>query len=155
MSRLLLLLEPFDISTNFCMTLPLTPYLTLSLPPLSTLLNLNPLLISKHWNTLTGRLLCPMKYVSHFYNTWHLVLPTSNMNIVDCRWIYKVKRRANGSIEYRYKACLVAKGYRQHEGLDYDETFSPVIKPSTTRYLLLLLTIVNGLSSNWMFEMPF
>lgn len=41
------------------------------------------------------------------------------MNVVGCRWVYKMKERADGSIE-RYKARLVAKGYTQQEGMDFD-----------------------------------
>ena len=44
--------------------------------------------------------------------TWHLVSPTSDQNIIDCKWVYKVKRKADGRID-RYKARLVAKGFKQ------------------------------------------
>jgi hypothetical protein len=44
--------------------------------------------------------------------TWHLVSPSKIMNIIDCKWVYKVKRKADGSLD-RYKARLVAKGFKQ------------------------------------------
>ena len=43
--------------------------------------------------------------------TWHLVPPQPGRNIIDCKWIYKVKQKPDGSID-RYKARLVAKGFK-------------------------------------------
>lgn len=69
--------------------------------------------------------------------TWSLVPSTSSHNIIGCRWVYKLKRNSDGSVA-RYKARLVAKGFHQQAGLDYDETFSPVVKPPTVRIILSL-----------------
>jgi len=59
--------------------------------------------------------------------TWTLVSFHPSINVVGSRWVYKIKRRSDGSIE-RYKARLVVRGFTQQEGIDYSETFSPVIK---------------------------
>jgi len=67
--------------------------------------------------------------------TWSLVSPPTHVNIVGCRWIYKIKRKADGAIEH-YKARLVAKGFHQREGVDFSETFSPVIKHATIRLVI-------------------
>ncbi|KAK1632460.1 hypothetical protein QYE76_006775 [Lolium multiflorum] len=77
-------------------------------------------------------------------NTWRLVPPVSGVNIIDSKWVFKVKKHADGSIE-RYKAWLVAKGLKQRYELDYEDTFSLVVKPTTIR-LLLSLAVMRGWS---------
>lgn len=76
-------------------------------------------------------------------NTWELVPPSSSYNLVGCQWAFRIKYDQNGCID-RYKARLVAKGFHQRPGLDYKETFSPIIKPSTVRLILSLLLLING-----------
>lgn len=77
-------------------------------------------------------------------HTWSLVPPSQYQNIVGCKWVFRIKHKSDGSIE-RYKARLVAKGFHQQPGIDYDETFSPVVKPATIR-TVLSIAISNGWS---------
>ena len=69
--------------------------------------------------------------------TWDLVPSLSGCNVVTGKWIWTHKRRADGTLE-RYKACWVLREFTQRPGVDYDETFNPVVKPATVRTVLSL-----------------
>ena len=68
-------------------------------------------------------------------STWELVDIPTGRKPIDYKWIFKVKKGSDGSVQ-RYKARLVAKGFAQKYGVDYDETFAPVVRYSSIRTLL-------------------
>lgn len=73
--------------------------------------------------------------------------------VIDCKWIFKIKRNSDGSVA-RYQARLVAQGFQQTEEIDYTKTFSPVVKQPTIRIVLSLAVSFDWISTNWMFQMP-
>ena len=74
--------------------------------------------------------------------TWTLVPRHSTQNVIGCKWVYRVKYNPDGSLK-QHKARLVAIGFHQRPGIDYSETFSPVIKSTTIR-LILTIAVNNG-----------
>ncbi|KAH9726247.1 retrovirus-related pol polyprotein from transposon RE1 [Citrus sinensis] len=69
--------------------------------------------------------------------TWTLIPHDQNYKLIGNKWVYKVKENPDGTIN-RYKAKLVLKGFLQTPGLDFNETFSPVVKAATIRIILTL-----------------
>lgn len=83
------------------------------------------------------------EYASLMENqTWKLVQPPKNRKIIRNKWTFKIKENSAGQT-IRYKARLVACGYSQVHGIDYDETFSPVVKYTSIRVILAVATSFN------------
>jgi histone deacetylase 1/2 len=75
--------------------------------------------------------------------TWTLVPRPPRTNVVTGKWVFRHKTREDGSLE-RYKARWVVRGFAQRPGIDFGETFSPVVKPATIRVVLTM-----ACSRNW------
>jgi hypothetical protein len=69
---------------------------------------------------------------------WDLVDIPNGVKPVGCKWVYKTKRDSKGNVE-RFKARLVVKGFTQKEGVDYNETFSPVSEKDSFRIIMVLV----------------
>ena len=83
------------------------------------------------------------KYHSRVVNdTWDLVPPLKGRKLVICKWVYRTKHASDGIVE-RLKERLSSKGFSQAEGIDYNETFSPITKMDSIRLVLSLATLHN------------
>ena len=69
--------------------------------------------------------------------TWQLVPRPPRANVITGKWVFRHKTRPDGSLE-RYKARWVVRGFRQRAGVDFTDTFAPVVKPGTIRAVLQL-----------------
>ena len=78
----------------------------------------------------------------HQNATWSLVPRPAGVNVVSCKWVFKLKQNPDGTID-KHKARLVARGFTQRYGVDYQDTFNLVIKPATVR-LVLALAVSRG-----------
>nr|KYP46379.1 hypothetical protein KK1_032026 [Cajanus cajan] len=76
----------------------------------------------------------------HKNQTWQLVPRTPNMHVIGSKWVSKSKLKPDGSLD-RLKARVVAKGYHQVDGVDYTETFSPIIKSGTIRLIITIALV--------------
>jgi hypothetical protein len=78
------------------------------------------------------------EYASIMKNdVWEVVLWPEDEKVVGSKWIYKVKHAADGRVD-KYKACFVAKGFSQREGVDYEETFALVARYSSIQAVISL-----------------
>lgn len=68
-------------------------------------------------------------------DTWELVKLPRERKAIGCKWVFRVKYNGEGQVE-RFKGRLIAQGYSQKYGIDYDETFSPVARFSSIRTLI-------------------
>jgi hypothetical protein len=73
-------------------------------------------------------------------NTWSLVLLPKGRKPISCKWVFKIKHGVDGEVQ-RYKVRLVARGFTQTFGVDYNETFAPVAKFVSIRCILALAAI--------------
>lgn len=74
--------------------------------------------------------------------TWDLVTLPIGAKPIGLKWVFKIKKNSDGSIN-KYKARLVAKGYVQRHGIDFDEVFAPVARIETIRFILALAASYN------------
>ena len=73
-------------------------------------------------------------------DVWEVVPRPTGKSVVTSRWLYKIKHAADGNME-KYMAIFVACGFTQKECIDYDETFAPVARYTTTRTIIPLAIV--------------
>ena len=73
----------------------------------------------------------------HKIGTWDLVDLPSEKTSIGCKWVYKIKTRSDGTVD-RYKARLIARGFTQEYGIDYEETFAPMARLSSIMTLIVV-----------------
>jgi hypothetical protein len=75
-------------------------------------------------------------------HTWDLVEREPNMNVIQAKWVYKIKVNEKGEIS-KFKSRLVGRGDMQSEGVDYKETFAPVARMNSIRLTLAMGAILD------------
>lgn len=82
------------------------------------------------------------------HDVWDLVELPRDLKVVGSKWVYKLKKNADGSVEW-YRIRLVAQGFTQKFGIDYDETFCPIVRFQSVR-TVIVLGVQNGLKLHQM-----
>ena len=107
--------------------------------------NLNDAIIYKNW------VIAMQEELNQFEKNevWELVLRLNDQSVICTKWVFRNKMDENGII-VRNKARLVAQGYNQQKGIDYEETFAPVAILEAIRMLLVLLVTKTSFYIKWM-----
>lgn len=84
--------------------------------------------MNKNWRKAIGK---EMSALEKIHKTWEMIELFKSKKSVRCKWVFMVKYKANGTQD-RYKAKLVTKGYTQIYGMNYQETFTLVVKMVNT-----------------------
>lgn len=84
------------------------------------------------------------------YKTWNFVKLPQGKSTVGCKWVFTIKHRADGSVK-----SIVAKGFAQTFGIDYNETFAPVVNLTQFEFFSHWLLTLTGLYINLILKMPF
>ena len=72
--------------------------------------------------------------------TWNCVVPPKDANIITSKWVFTIKYTINSMIE-RFKARLVARGFSQKYGIDFEDTFAPIVRHDTLRLFMAVVCI--------------
>ena len=87
--------------------------------------------------------------------TWELVDVPKDKDVINVKWIYKTKQDADGNVQ-KHKERMVVRGFTQHLGIDFNETFPHVTHMDTVRTVLVkLLHKTNGMFIKWMLNQHF
>jgi hypothetical protein len=81
--------------------------------------------------------------------TWKLVNVPDDKDVISVKWIYKTKQDAKRKVQ-KYKARLVARGFTQQPGIDFNETFAPVARMDIVRTMIAIDAHTNGQFIRWM-----
>ncbi|RVW93034.1 Retrovirus-related Pol polyprotein from transposon TNT 1-94 [Vitis vinifera] len=102
----------------------------------------------RHSKFQNGRRQYKMRLMLEKNGTWTITDLPVGKRPVGCKWIFTIKYKADGSVE-RFKARLVARGFTQSYGIDYQETFAPVAKQTLSGFFSHWLSIKIGACNNW------
>ena len=86
--------------------------------------------------------------------TWELVDVPKYKDVISVKWIYKTNKDVDGNVQ-KHKARMVAIGFKQHPGIDFNENFAPVQHMNTVRKILAIATQKNGMFIKWMLSRHF